>query len=445
MLDVDGVVPYKSIRTGHPAWRRAAVGLLLCAMVAGCGSSAGTGSTTSPPTSSSGQIVVEPMTTVNVSAKTGYFSDPFPVQPWLSKVSASASQSFSGTTQALMTCTGSIQAGCFQATPVSVNYSSLQGQANAVGATIESNENNSIFQDQSGAWQMSTVLVVAKTANPSAGSWNVIAHATPASSGSGIPTQWTCDAVLEGSFAQSAPGNYGAKYFEDSGNLYLVYVAHVESQPFSENGIVAQQMTSPKLPAASSPVVLLKPTDTNGGFNSEYSQVDYSSDTFKLIETGNITVVDGIYVMAYSVGYYNEPDYKAGLAFSDTFLPSAGSYYQKILKTDTAGVWGQAGNPEVQYILQSQQSAWPNYVAAQVLAPGVPSVEQDASGNWRLFFAGYAPSDAPTSPSQGAGHYDGSHRRPFFINLQVNIPSGSTVAGTTNEELANWIMPAVSQ
>lgn len=437
------MVTFAISKAGRRARQACSVALLMSAVLTGCGGSSGSQSPASPVTSAS-QIAVEPMTNVSVLAKTGYLSDPFPVQPWLSQAVPSASQSFSGTTQAIVTCSGSVQPECFESTPVTVDFSSLQPQANAVGASIQTRENNAIFQDQSGTWQMTTVLVVHSIANPSAGSWDVIAHAHPSSSGSDIPTQWTCDSVLVGSFSQSYPGNYGAKYFEDGGKLYLVYVARVSTQP-SENGVVAQLMESPTQLASSAPVVLLKPTDSDGGYNSEYAQIQHSTDTFKLTETGNITVVDGKYVMGYSVGYYDEPDYKAGLAFSDTFLPPSGSYYKKMLKLDTAGVWGQAGHPEVQYILQSQQSEWPNYVASQVLAPGVPSVEQDENGNWHLFFAGYAPSDAPPSPTKGAGHYDGTHRRPFYIDLEVNIPAGATVAGTSNYDLVNWIQPVTSQ
>jgi hypothetical protein len=86
--------------------------------------------------------------------------------------------------------------------------------------------------------------------------------------------------------------------------------------------------------------------------------------------------------------------------------------------------------------MQAQVSAWPNYVGKAVLAPGVPAVIQDGQ-RWYLTFAGYLPSDAPTSPK--TGDYVPSARRPFFAPLSVHIPADTTVAGTSAADLANWL------
>ena len=39
-----------------------------------------------------------------------------------------------------------------------------------------------------------------------------------------MPLGWSADIVLSGSFATPEQGNYDAKYFEDDGQLYLLYV-----------------------------------------------------------------------------------------------------------------------------------------------------------------------------------------------------------------------------
>ncbi len=391
------------------------------------------------------QIVIEPATTVSVSAGTGYFADPYPVLPWISTTNPSTSQSFIGTVaNEILTCPGTIQASCFQGQPISVDTTALQAQASANNVMfINGSENQNTYQDPSGNWHMAVTLHVISTTNASAGKWNVIAHAHPVMTNGGIPTQWAADTLLVGSFSQPDNADYDGHYFLDGGRLYFVYTSMISVSP-PQNGIVAQLMTSPTQPAPSAPTTLIGPTNDNGGYNSEYASIN-PSNTFKLLETGFITVIDGKYVMGYSDGSYDLPNYKAALAWSDTFLPPAGSYYIKALKTDTAGVWGQPNHAEVQYILQSYESAWPNYVASQVLAPGVPSLEQDATGQWYLFFAGYAPSDAPPSPTKGSQFYDGSHRRPFFIKVQVNIPAGATVAGTSPYDLVSWIQPVTSE
>jgi hypothetical protein len=265
-----------------------------------------------------------------------------------------------------------------------------------------------------------------------ASNWTVILHAHPTGTTPGaVPTNWEADSLLVGSFTNPSKADYDGKYFEDAGKLYLVYSDRLSDTP-ARDGIVARLMTAPETVAATAPTVLLAP----GDYSSELFFGLHQSDNFKLIETGNITVVDNKFVMAYSTGAYYEPDYKIGLAWSDTFLPAAGQSYRKLTTTDSGGVWGKAGRPEVRYLMQSQEPGWPNYVGKTVLAPGVPAVVQDGRG-WYLTFAGYLPSDAPVDPK--TGHYVPSSRRPFFAPLSVRVPTGASVAGTSDADLANWI------
>jgi hypothetical protein len=374
---------------------------------------------------------------VVVSPMSGYFPDPLPIH-FTGGVNPSSGQWFSGSNQTLLNCAGTITPGCFATSSITVDYSLFATQATSVGSTVGSVGNNNIYQDNSGNWQMATTLHVTNPADASFGQWNVIAHAHPTNNASPVPTAWAADTILVGSLATPQKANYDGKYFQDSGNLYLLYSMAITTTPALHDGVVAQLMVSATQLSSSQPVVLIEPDTTNGGFNSEYFFGLNPSAPFKLVETGNPAMIGDKYALAYSTGDYQETDYKAGVAWSDTFIPAAGTTYQKVLKVDTAGVWGTAGNTEVQYLLQAQESGWPNYVAAQVLAPGVPSFVND-NGVWYMYFAGYSPSDAPTIAN---GDFDPSHRRPYFVQLNINIPAGATAAGTSGYNLAGWMTPA---
>ncbi len=386
------------------------------------------------------QIAIQPLTHVvpNVS---GYFSDPYPIHLGPAGINAGIPQSLSGTTPQILSCPGKIKAGCFKPTPLTVTGGVLEQQAQTHGSKLGVFENNNIFQDDAGNWQMATTVNIQNPAFPNAGPWTVIVHAHPTTpSAETIPTDWVADTLLIGSFAEPEKANYDGKYFEDSGKLYLLYSKRLPTTE-PHDGIVAQLMVSPTQAAPEQPNVLLQPDIADGGFNSEFFNYLQPDSQFKLIETGNITVIDGKYVMAYSTGAFDQPNYKTGVAWSDTLLPPAGSNYKKVLKEDTAGVWGQPNHLEVQYLLQAQISDWPNYVFSQVLAPGVPSIVSDGNGGWLLYFAGYAPSDAPTkAPS---GDFKPDHRRPLFVPLQVAIPAGATVAGTSSTDLVGWLTPLI--
>ncbi|HEX3784508.1 MAG TPA: hypothetical protein VHX38_33025 [Pseudonocardiaceae bacterium] len=378
--------------------------------------------------------VIQPMTKVTEQPKQGYFSDPYPIH--LAADDANAiPESLSGTTKQVLSCSGPPTADCFHPSQSQLGVtigSALAQQAAASGATLRTEINANIFQDDSGGWQMAVTYYVSNRDHPKAANWTVILHAHPVdATGNAVPTTWVADSLLVGSFADPTKADYDGKYFEDAGKLYLVYSDRLSDTP-ARDGIVAQPMTSPEITTATAPTVLLAP----GDYSSELFFGLHQPDTFKLIETGNITEVDGKFVMAYSTGAYYEPDYKIGLAWSDTFLPTAGHTYRKMTMTDSGGVWGKAGRPEVRYLMQSQEPSWPNYVGKTVLAPGVPAVIQDGGG-WYLTFAGYLPSDAPVDPK--TGHYTPSARRPFFAPLSVRIPAGASVASASDAELANWI------
>lgn len=393
-------------------------------------------------------IPIQPMTQVNEAEHLGYFGDPYPVH-LAPRTEHSLPQYFSGTTSELMTCKRPIKPGCFDTSAINVVIpDDMRAKAKSAGNEFFDQINRNIYQTANGRWNMAVTLYLRPTSAPKtnlADSWTVIAHAHPITQGSmTTPTSWQVDTILIGSLSEDEKANYDGKYFEDGKKLYLIYSKRNEGTV--HDGIVAQEMKSATEKTGGSPVWLLAPSTADGGFNSEYFHINWAAGganaDFKLIETGNITKIAGKYVMAYSTGDYQQLNYKTGIAYSDTLLPREGEMYRRILQKDTAGVWGQAGHSEIRYLLQSQQSAWPNYVAAQVFSPGVPSIVQEPSGKYFLYFDGFLPSDAPKSKNAPRTSFDPKHRRPFYVPLNVNVPTDGIVEAATEEELAGWITVA---
>jgi hypothetical protein len=398
-------------------------------------------STALPAQSDSGQLAIQPMTDVNVPDHLGYFGDPYPIHlaPWLRPF---LPQYFSGTTFEVLQCERPIKPDCFSPAPLTITTdSSISDALNAAGNQIFDSINHNIYQTRDGSWHMAVTLWVEQQSDTSV-QWTVIAHARPTNPDSLTPpTSWVADRILVGSLATKDFANYDGKYFEDDDALYLMYSRRLISDPVAHDGVVAQKMESPLKPAGNSWVVLLAPSNANGGFNSEYFHTNPSpTDSFKLIETGNIIKIAGKFVMTYSAGDYEQADYKTGLAFSDTFLPQDGHEYRRILQEDTADVWGQPGHLEVRYLLQSQQAQWPNYVASQVIGPGVPSIVRQPDGSFLLFFDGYTPGDTPPAKDDSNPlDIAPTSRRPFYLPLTVNIPENESVSAATEQELASWI------
>ncbi len=403
---------------------------MLSGLALGCG---GASNPVAPPTpvTSSGPVGIQAATQVVVNTS-GYFPDPLPIHYGPGTTGPLV---FSSSDKKLMSCTEPVSAGCFSVSSYTIDTSAFAKQAAAVGSTFVSIGNNNIYQDNKGNWQMATTVMLTNPSQTADPTWSVIAHASPTKTGSPVPTAWTVDTLLIGSLSTTQKSNYDGKYFEDGGNLYLLYSKALTTNPLND-GVVAQGMSSATQVSSTQPQTLVAPETANGGFNAE-NFFDFQTSTFKLVETGNITVVNGKYVLAYSTGDFQEPNYKAGLAWSDTFLPANGGQYQKAEFQDTSGLFSQGNHLEGYYLLQNQISGYPNY-ETQVLAPGVPSILLDSSGNYYMFFAGYDPNDHPLA-SGSSTDYDGSHRRPYFVKLNIAIPSGTTVAATPNTSLDSWI------
>jgi len=375
-------------------------------------------------------LAIEPMTKIG-AGEVGYFEDPYPVR--LAPSRARQGISFSGTTRAVMRCDYPLSAGCFSWTPARIGASTLSAQIAAAGDQFTNFQNLNVFQADDGRWHAVLAIGVRK---PGATShWTVLVHAHPTETASPdrVPLAWTADTVLSGSFSIKVQGNYDGKYYEDEGQLYLLYVKNFVPPRKLRNGIVIQRMLSPRRPAPEGPVTLLTTGDRFGPLNSEW----YDHTPAKLVEAPYISKIGGKYALIYSTGAYEFADYKVGVAWSDTLLPARNGRYRKVLQTDVAGVWGQAGRPEVHYLLQSQQPAWPNYTPGRVFGPGVASALQAPDGAWDLFFAGYDYADRPIAANPADAH----HRRPYFVQLKAAVPAGKSVSAATDAELAGWLEP----
>jgi hypothetical protein len=94
----------------------------------------------------------------------------------------------------------------------------------------------------------------------------------------------------------------------------------------------------------------------------------------------------------------------------------------------------------VRYLLQSQKADWPNYIADQVIGPGVPSIVREPSGRFLLFFDGFKPGDTH-HPKDDPNQQDlvPSDRRPFYLPIHVDVPENVRVGAATEQELASWI------
>jgi hypothetical protein len=371
-------------------------------------------------------VIVQPL-------YTGYFSDPYHV-PYV----GNDPQTFFGTKPRYLYCPGAeISPGCAEdGGSVTVDTSALAAQAAAAGATIVDTAGlHPYLMNDNETWIMTFTLHVT---NSSGDTWSVIAHASPSTpvQGGPPPTAWTADTLLVGTFGNSnTDANYDGKYFQSGTQLYLIYQKELTENPHRD-GIVAQAMNDPETLASSDPVTLLAPDGDDGPLESEWYYPDGNTGTrdFKLVETGNIRKINGKYLLAYSVGAYNRTTYKLAIAWADDFLGP----YVKVTQQNPSSIWGTAG-PEVLYLLQSEQPDWPNYVANQVLSPGVPTVAQIGQGsgetNWVLVFAGY-----DVTETESGSTYDAGHRRTRYVKLDFNVPDSSvTVAGSTNQQRKSWL------
>ena len=240
-------------------------------------------------------ITVHPLTPVNESNRTGYFSDPFHVAH-----TDNQSVYIAGTTHQYLECHTALQPRCASTHPNRYRTSKdLNTTAEKAGTTICGAAGIHPFYTGSGAnasWNAVVTLHVQKSPKcDGISGWSVIVHAHPDDSqtSSTPPSSWTGDQILVGSFSEDVDANYDGKYFQTpAGELYLVYQKQKSANP-KRDGVVALPMDSPTTPKPGINATFLLLPDED--LNSE----NYISgnDSFKLIETGNIRAINGKFIM----------------------------------------------------------------------------------------------------------------------------------------------------
>ena len=380
------------------------------------------------------RLLLQPLTEIGPDGS-GYLSDPQPIR--LASGVRDRMQYLSGTTKAIVACAYPLQPRCFSWTPIGVDALGLLSDMQAAGVSVTNIQNINIFQADGGAWHAAVTIGVHSPEHPDY--WTVIAHAGPVGAGKPgePPLAWRADTLLVGSFHAPADGNYDAKYYEEDGRLYLLYVRNVAPKPGLRNVIVLQPLRS-FTAVASEATELLGLGDRYGELNSEW----YADTKSKLVEAPWLARIGGKHALIYSTGAYLTPGYKAGVAWSDTLMPPPGGRYRKVLHPDPENIWHSAAGRDVHYLLQSEKPRWPNFTGGAVTGPGVAAAVRGPAGAWWLFFNGFAPGDMPHRPD---GRVDGTHRRPFGVLLRAAVPSNRSVAEASDAEIATWLEPQRDQ
>lgn len=390
-------------------------------------------------------ITIQPLTDVDVNHHIGYFSDPYHIQ-----YQNETRVYLSGTTHKYLECDGGLTPKC------ATVENSEDLQWNVTGELQQQLDNHKVqvcgvagihpFQTVSGnnkSWDAAVTLHVQENNTVCHGleGWSVIVHASPKdlTTVDTPPLSWIGDKVLIGNFTDKVDANYDGKYYRTpEGELFLIYEKNLHKKPMKRDGVVAWAMKNFTTPADPNkdPTVLIAPDE---GLNSE-NYHNHTDENFKLIENGNIQVINGKFVMAYSAAAYNRPTYKIAIAYSDTFLPAGNQQYRKVMKENPDQLWGSTKEKEVYYLLQAdaQHDNW-HFVGNQIRAPGVATVAKIGAGDsWVLTFHGYQVGD---TGGNGTLDYVGKKRRPFFIDLDVNVPKDISVKDASDQDLQGWITP----
>jgi hypothetical protein len=224
--------------------------------------------------------------------------------------------------------------------------------------------------------------------------------------------RWRLDRILAGSLDAGQYAYDSNLVADEDGTLYLIYNA-----AFPETGlaggisILAQRMLDPATPdPAFAARALLSPQ----GLRSE----DRNPGGMQLVEGVQLYHIQDQWVLLYSVGDFDDANYKLGAAFSDTLLPPPGQTYRKILAPDPANVWGNpAPGDEIRYLLQTEHPEWPNYCGEVINGPGIGNLVEVAPGSWILVFHARRPG---VTRLHGQGRY--VWKVPVRVNLAPETP-----------------------
>jgi len=240
--------------------------------------------------------------------------------------------------------------------------------------------------------------------------------------------QWTLDGLI----VQGTPDKpvYDSNVVrDDSGIVYLVYNQELED---GNVHIMAWRMLDPRTTDPGfAPRAILSPE----GYRSE----DRNPGYIQIVESTIIQKIQGKYVLLYSVGDYDLGNYKIGVAYSEVLVPPTGQRYQKVLIPDPSNVWGNLDKgSEIQYLLQTQISEWPNYVADCVNGPGIGNIVEVGSQYYLVFHA----REPGITGLSGWGRY--VWKVPLRINIAGNRPMNTWIEAETAATDTEPKLPAMT-
>lgn len=141
-------------------------------------------------------------------AATSYFSDPFPVRPWIT----GNTKFFYGTKGNILSCKGPLKENGFSLSGKTIIANGmLQPYIKDSGIKVKGYWAKNVFRDQNKHWHMVASARIAKGNTK----WTTLVHLTPSPgekwSETAPITHWTIDKMLVGSPLEPALANYAGK------------------------------------------------------------------------------------------------------------------------------------------------------------------------------------------------------------------------------------------
>ncbi|NIA13844.1 MAG: hypothetical protein GWP08_07160, partial [Nitrospiraceae bacterium] len=216
----------------------------------------------------------------------------------------------------------------------------------------------------------------------------IVAHFVPADGENWTEEKpigrWRFEKVLAGDLDRGDYAYESNVVVDEDGTLYFLYDAgHPREAIGVDIHIKAHKMLDP---ANLDPDFAVRPILSPEGYRSEDRNHPGSS---QIVEGTFIQRVQGKYVLLYSVGDYLWPNYKLGVAYSDTLIPKQGATYQKPRFEDPENLWGNSGGQgdEIAYLMQSQSAEWPNFAGNELDGPGIGCLVHTDAGHRLVFHA----------------------------------------------------------
>ncbi|MEM2423936.1 MAG: family 43 glycosylhydrolase [Candidatus Bathyarchaeia archaeon] len=231
-------------------------------------------------------------------------------------------------------------------------------------------------------------------------------------------TKWRLDKILIGDVDRGWFAYDCNVLRDENGDLYLIYNAGYPNETLGVDiHIKAWRMLDPStLDPNFTPRPILSPE----GYRSE----DRNPGYIQIVESVIIQKIQGKYVLLYSVGDFDDYNYKIGVAFSDSLIPPPGETYRKIIVPDPENVWGNVNKGgEILYLLQTENENWPNYVGEYMNGPGIGNIVKLDNQYFLIFHA----------RRHGKTRLNGMGRYVWKIPLKIKI---------SNEiPMCEWIQP----